>query len=241
MIGEISPVVVGALGGSGTRAVARIVERGGRFMGANLNHAHDALDIAHFDQTFGPRYLRHGETWRYRTAFERAVRAHCAASSDHAAPWGWKHPHSYLFIEFLNKRFPGLHFIHLVRDGRDMAFSNNQRQLRRYGHIALGNGDDVDPVRRIRFWAWANLRAAEAGESLLGERYLRVRLEDICETPIAEVERLNRFTYADPNVAPAVQLVERPSSLGRWRYQDPSLIARLEDAAGDALRRFGYT
>jgi hypothetical protein len=235
-----SPLVIGGLGGSGTRPVARIVARTGRFMGTNLNPPHDAMDIAEFDWKHGLEYLREGETDELREDFEAALAAHLEPKEDEEQPWGWKHPHSYLLIPLLAKRFDKLRFVHVVRDGFDMAFSSNQNQLTHYGLFALGHGADDDPVRRIRFWAWANCRAADEGESLLGDRYHLIRFEDLCREPEATVERLLRFAQVADDVPVPLDEVAAPPSLGRARQAHPEYIDNLEAAAGDALRRFGY-
>lgn len=234
-----SPLVIGGLGGSGTRPVARIIARTGRFMGTNLNPPHDSMDMAEFDWRHGLDYLRSGETDEFRRDFEAALAAHLAPMNGDE-PWGWKHPHSYLLIGFLAKRFDKLRFVHVVRDGLDMAFSKNQAQLRRYGLLALGPGDDDDPVRRIRFWAWANMRAADEGESLLGDRYRLVRFEDLCREPAVTVGCLLRFAQVPENAPPPLDEVTPPPSLGRAREEHPEHVDALEAAAGDALKRFRY-
>jgi hypothetical protein len=235
-----SPLVIGGLGGSGTRPVARIIARTGRFMGTNLNPPHDSMDMAEFDWRHGLEYLRSGETEELRRDFEAALTAHLAPMDDGAEAWGWKHPHSHLLIGFLAKRFDKLRFVHVVRDGFDMAFSKNQAQLRQYGLVALGPGDDDDPVRRIRFWAWANSRAANEGQSLLGDRYQLLRFEDLCREPAGTVERLLRFAQVPEDVPAPLDEVTAPDSLGRARKEHPEYLDELEAAAGDALKRFGY-
>jgi Sulfotransferase family len=235
-----SPLVIGGLGGSGTRPVARIIARTGRYMGANLNPPHDAMDMAEFDWRHGLEYLRSGDTEELRRDFEAALSAHLEPMQDAERGWGWKHPHSYLMIDFLAKRFDRLRFVHVVRDGFDMAFSSNQNQLRHYGLHVLGPGDDDDPVRRIRFWAWANCRAADEGESLLGDRYHRMRFEDLCDAPAATADHLLRFAQAPADLPAPLEEVTAPPSLGRGRKEHADYIDELEAAAGDALKRFGY-
>jgi hypothetical protein len=235
-----SPLVIGGLGGSGTRPVARIIARTGRFMGVNLNPPHDSMDMAEFDWRYGLDYLQAGETAEIRQAFDAALAAHLAPMDETARGWGWKHPHSHLLIRLLADRFDELRFVHVIRDGRDMAFSKNQAQLGRYGLFALGPGDDEDPVRRIRFWAWANMRAADEGENLLGDRYLLMRFEDLCREPDATMNRLLRFAQAPDDVPAPLDEVTAPASLGRAGEAHPEHIDALEGAAGDALKRFGY-
>ncbi|BCW93430.1 MAG: hypothetical protein KatS3mg007_1324 [Thermoanaerobaculum sp.] len=56
--------------------------------------------------------------------------------------WGWKEPRSIYLLPFWNELMPSLRFIHVIRDGRDMAFSANQNQLRKHGKCILGESLD---------------------------------------------------------------------------------------------------
>src|SRR5688500_3007737 len=42
------PMMIGATGGSGTRVIARILQRGGLFLGSNRNRAEDSMPLAAF-------------------------------------------------------------------------------------------------------------------------------------------------------------------------------------------------
>jgi len=233
----------------------RIVRRTGRYMGSNLNPFDDALDLARFDWHWGVRYLRARATgkeqemavWMARD-HDEAVFRHLAPLGDRRqAPWGWKHPHSYLMLPFLNERHRDLRFVHVVRDGRDMAFSSNQQQALHYGPVAPGErgaSAAAGAVRSAAFWAWANGLAAEDGRRHLGERYLCVRFEDLCEEPRGTVARLLDFACDgaadDELIAQAVAEISPPASVGRWRRAEVNLATAVTDAARPVLRRFGY-
>src|SRR5260370_20821937 len=75
--------------------------------------------------------------------------------------WGWKEPRSIYFLPFLDQHWPGTKFIHVIRDGRDMAFSSNQNQLRKHGLFVLGSEvtDAPDPGRIAVLWARTNTEA----------------------------------------------------------------------------------
>ncbi|MEP4309653.1 MAG: hypothetical protein ABJ364_07890, partial [Lentilitoribacter sp.] len=45
-------------------------------------------------------------------------------------PWGWKEPNTHLFLPYLDAEIPNFHYIHVVRNGMDMAFSKNTWQMR---------------------------------------------------------------------------------------------------------------
>lgn len=229
------PLVIGGTGGSGTRVVARIARLGGRYMGNELNRSEDAMPFARFDWSWGRGYLESGPTGAMRDAFEQTLAEHLRAHA--GGPWGWKHPHSYLFLPMLSERFPDMLFVHVVRDGRDVALSRNQQQARHYGSLAVGR--DVDgPVGSAAWWAWANQRARSLGERLLGDRYLLLRFEDLCARPREVVPGLARFAELEKH--DLAGQVEAPGSLARWRSGDPGEVARIEAACGAGLELFGY-
>ncbi|MGH2979421.1 MAG: sulfotransferase [Solirubrobacterales bacterium] len=246
-----SPLVIGGTGGSGTRVVTQIVFRAGRYMGARVNNSLDARPFARFDWRWGLRYLqrRFGEwTPEFEAelvrAHDEAVQRHLAAAGGDPVAWGWKHPHSYLMLPFLHQRHPGLRFLHMVRDGRDMAFSENQYQAERYGPTALGaRWAGPEPVRSAAYWAWGNTLAADDGQEL-GEKYLCVRFEDLCADPVPTVRRLLGFAVPDADVdrfmEGSLRDISPPASLGRWRDAPPEEVAAITEAAGPALARFGY-
>jgi hypothetical protein len=234
------PLVIGGTGGSGTRIIAEIADAAGWFMGAEVNpYTWDAMPFVRFDMANGPGIVAGRCAETTGAAFDKALAEHLAGH-DPRCPWGWKHPHSYLLLPFLAERLPGMRFVHVVRDGRDVAVGKNQNQPRLYGDVVLGPGA-LSPVRSIRFWARANLRAATEGPRLLGERYLLVRLEDLCASPRREVARLLDFACRrrdDELVTEAARLVSSVPTIGRWRQAPPAIKSALRE--GDALARFGY-
>src|SRR5262249_10318320 len=121
---------------------------------------------------------------------------------------------------------------------------SNQNQLRKHGHVLLRGGhvDASEPVRSIALWSALNLATAEYGETLLRERYLRIRFEDLCHTPAATIVRVLDFFGLTADVGEiAAREVQAPESLGRWRSQDSeSLLRELHHIGGPALERFGY-
>jgi hypothetical protein len=239
-----SPLVIGGTGGSGTRVIAQIVQATGRFMGAKVtDYTLDAVPLARFDWAHGRDILSGRATASSVAAFRRALARHLSGH-DPQRPWGWKHPHSYLLLPFLAEHCPELLFVHVIRDGRDIALSGNQNQVGHYGDIALGPAEP-SPARSLRYWAWANTRSADEGSRLLGERYLLLRLEDLCADPESEVPRLLRFArYTGPEPYSAItRLITLPPTIGRWRTSalaDASASDR-DVTASDALKRFGYT
>ena len=144
------PSIMGATGGSGTRVVARIARRAGLFIGTNLNPAEDSLDIAeYYDRWINP-YLWHAPG--LGPDVQPEMRAELGPLLErHRAPaeggrWGWKEPRSIFLVSFLARSLPGLRLVHVVRDGRDVAFSKNQNQPRKHADAFLGS-ESAEPRR----------------------------------------------------------------------------------------------
>ena len=186
-----APLIIGATGGSGTRVVARIARQAGYDLGRNVNSAEDALEFYSFHDKWINRFvgterkglrLTAGELERMKSEFQSALDRHWPSNSQ-TMHWGWKAPRSIYLLLFLHEQFPNLKFIHVVRDGRDMALSRNQNQLNKHGAAVLGWSERLfrsKPERSLLLWERVNLHAAEFAESKLHQDYLRVRFEDLC-------------------------------------------------------------
>ncbi len=163
-----------------------------------------------------------------------------------SSPWGMKNPRIMFFLPHLHRHFPDLKFIHLVRDGRDMAFSGNRFQLNTLGDLFSSTlrtrlAGAPPPVRAVALWSEANGMVARWGEATLGPRYLRVRFEDLCTDPVAAVRRICDFLETHSADARAfLPLIQAPDSIGRWRGQAPDLLKAIVVEGQAGLRAFGY-
>ena len=84
---------------------------------------------------------------------------------ENALAWGWKEPRSIYLISFFDTVMPGFRFLHFMRDGRDMAFSENQQQLKKHGDAVLsGIPRRKKQLRSIALWSTMNTQAADFGE-----------------------------------------------------------------------------
>lgn len=250
------PLFIGAVGGSGTRVVARLAKRAGYFLGTNLNEQEDAMDLFEFHERWIDRYLAAEVSGRQLPADEMARMtaefrsciaqhlAHWPDAENAGARWGWKAPRGIFLLPFLHAQFPEIKFVHVLRDGRDMAFAANLGQLDKHsGHIltARERWFGRRPERAISFWDRVNSRAAQYAETHLAQNYHLVRLEDLCERPTETTAELFEFLEADGDAAAVASAeVSRPQTIGRWRNHGERLVADLHRAGSTALRKFGY-
>jgi len=242
------PSITGATGGSGTRVVARIVRTAGLYTGEKLNPYEDAVELGFYSDRWIDRYVEAGGdvgagTYAEMEADLRGVLAdHLSIVTDGAVAWGWKEPRSIYLLRFWSETMPDVRFLHFLRDGRDMAFSENQNQLTKHGAAVLG--DDLRKAkthtRSIALWNRVNLAAADFGERELGPRYMRVRFEDLCAEPAATIGAILDFFGLEGDAEAAAAEVRPPDSLGRWQLRRRKVIDELTETAGPALERFGY-
>ena len=298
---ERGPVVIGGVGGSGTRTVSELALNLGAHMGTLLNPALDnlwftflfnrpswkrnfpelkqqlqAVSLLHKATTLG---LKNNVTESERqliacieTEFNEADKvlgaktqsdiANSLLKSTGLGPssnpiWGWKEPNSHIFLPALLAHFPNLKYIHMVRNGLDMAYSNNQQQRQQWKnclhiykpydvahHQKDDKGDAIkhQPVwQSLNYWISANLRAIDIGRSMPNNNFLLVNYENLCYNPVAESSKIAKFLNTEitafdlqqyaANIAPA-------STIGRHKDYEP---LTLTAAHKDAINQIGYT
>jgi hypothetical protein len=162
------------------------------------------------------------------------------------AVWG---PDNLLHMRAIKHQIPGALFIHVIRDGRDVAHA-----LRTRGFIRPFPWD-----RRYRLlvsalhWKWKVRRGCSVGREL-GSDYLEVRFEDLVLQPQPTLARIGDFIGAplDYNVIrnsqPIVPNTSFPEELsgsfapvGRWKKQlRAEEVGQLEALIGDELQELGY-
>jgi hypothetical protein len=252
-VANFAPLVIGATGGSGTRVIARIAKLAGYNLGTKLNSAEDALEFYSFhDHWINPfvSARRCGGTltpWqsaRMKESFYAALAGHIPEAERRRVRWGWKAPRSIYLLAFLHAQFPQMKFIHVLRDGRDMALSPNQNQIRKHGRAVLSWRERFFrsvPERSILVWDRVNSQAADYGETSLRENYLRVRFEDLCTKPLETTVQILNFLEATIDPEPIARTeITPPASIGRWQTCPQQIVAKLEATAATSLRQFGY-
>jgi len=251
-----APLVIGGTGGSGTRALRAALAAAGVFMGVRLNESGDAMDFEPFLDDWINPLLGRARSLDYRLqdlpaeilvpvrhGF-RAALATYVRDRPRGRIWGWKNPRSMYVLPVILDRCPGTRFIHMVRDGRDMAVSTNQNQVRK--HYAALFGHPLPPdlaLASIELWQRANLEVAAWCQARLGTRHRRIRFEDLCTDPAGTLRDLLRWMggdYGDRIALAGASAISAPSSMGRWRRLPAAQLAVLEGLAGTGLAKFDY-
>ena len=164
--------------------------------------------------------------------------------------YGNKTPIHVLSLPPLSRLFPEARFVHVLRDGRDVALS----------YLESDFGPDTVEGAALRWRHWTG-RGVAAGRRLGPERYREVRYEELVDEPERVARSICEFVmldfddamlrYADraeeilsgvtfPHSHQGLRL--RPTKgLRDWRSQMSAGDAvRFEALAGDLLSRLGY-
>ncbi len=241
------PIVVGAIGGSGSRVIVDLLTASGLYMGGQLDsRTGDSLPMRRYLARHFDRIIRDqsAETANAPSSaapreFRRVMRAHRSGISSPDAEWGWKNPRSMWILPFLSRQFPRSRFIHLVRDGRDMALSTNRLLLDVHGDTILGVGRSGDTARdQLELWALGNTRAKADAKRLFGDRSLCIRYEDLCADPLPQLRRLLEFLERDlaaESIAKIARSIKTPSSIGRGHRSRLDALVKPSDAQRTAL------
>lgn len=163
---------------------------------------------------------------------------------------GDKTPGHSRYMAELAELLPEARFVHIVRDGRDVALALKD--------VKFGSANGTQAAYH---WARRVRRAEKIGHELGPGRYLRVRYEDLTTMTEAEVKKICHFLGLEfePGM---LRYFERPDAvfaglagqahhrrlrlpvtkgLRDWRQQMPRRdIQRFEAIAGDVLRDLGY-
>lgn len=156
--------------------------------------------------------------------------------------WGWKEPNTHIFIKYLATYFKQMKYIHVIRHGLDMAYSNNQAQLFNWGKLFGVDPDSIMtlPQKSLRYWIRANRQAIILGHRLLGSRFYLLNFDRLCDNPASEVDYLLDFIgikKKNIDIKDIISLIRTPVSSGRYKKYDISVFT-AEDIS--AVREMGF-
>jgi hypothetical protein len=183
---------------------------------------------------------QHDSEWLSARA-ESLIRE-CAGPARENSMWGWKEPNTHLVLPRLKELAPHVRYIHVVRNGLDMAYSQNQNPLRAWGTRFLGMDPvTVTPRFSLKFWVAVQRRVLETAQGMSG-RFLMIDYDRFCADPARELPSLLEFIGLEASparLAGAASLVRPPDSIGRFKafprdHFDPDDVAFVASMGFDA-------
>jgi hypothetical protein len=254
-----APIVIFCKSHSGSRLLVRLMEAAGIFMGAHQNLSGDSWDILpivrYLVMRYYPEYagVLRGEDPLLADMMEAALLRHLAGYDPaEGRRWGWKLCETTFILPVVARLFPNAQFIHLIRDGRDVAFSNHTGATDVFWRKVIFDRADIQQWEGLPLTGegyrrqphlfnaqhWANsVRVGHDAATGFGQRCLELRYEDLCLNLEASTARLSDFLGLDS--VPAALPTAHSDSVGKFRRQLPrnrrsviELIAPMQAVLG---------
>jgi len=165
----------------------------------------------------------------------RAIFDQFAASQGHVR-WGDKTPEYCRHLPLIHELFPDAQFLHVIRDGRDVAQSIFQ--------TGFGSKNAYEAARD---WKRTVSDIRTFGAQVAPGSFLEIRYEDLLRNPVGTMDRVadglgieNRAAVI-ADVAPRLRGFVRADNTRKWKHQLTGReIECFEAFAGDELRTSGY-
>jgi Sulfotransferase family len=165
--------------------------------------------------------------------------------------WAANTPEEILYVPLIKKTVQNALFIHVIRDGRDVALSlSRKRYIRPFPWK-----EREDLMGAAIYWDWIVQKGREYGRQL-GPDYMEIHFEDLIAQPREALARVGEFicqhldydriqrralgSVAKPNTSFRSEAADF-NPVARWKKQfTPEQLLLFEGLVGDQLRNLGY-
>jgi len=144
--------------------------------------------------------------------------------------WGWKEPNTHIYIKYLAQYFNHIKYIHVIRNGLDMAFAKNQQQLFNWGFLfGVDLLESQKPIcyHQLNYWIKSNNSAIEIAQNALGPQFYLLNYDKLCSDSSKEVAKLMRFLGLNINPKKntmLTELIKLSKAIGRAKDTDLSIF-----------------
>lgn len=149
----------------------------------------------------------------------------------------WKEPNTHIVIQHLQQQLPNLKYIHVMRNGLDMAYSANQNQLKLWGEAYLGRKcSEATPYNSLQYWVKVHLGVLES----VNENVLLLNFDELCQEPDRGVRLILDFLGVDASHSLVERLcscVVTPGSTGRFKQFSLDVF---DEKDLQAVKRLGF-
>lgn len=198
------PYIIIGMHRSGTSLLARVLERGGIFMGVLKDHNYEAFHFLSLNQqSLWSAYknwldpaVPDEEHWKlidakslYKEHFKVNTRLQSLKLKISPQTWGWKDPRNTFTLPMWLQMFPRAKVIHIKRNEQDVV-SSLMRRNQVKGEVYDERLNDIDFCRDL----YQKYLDQASQYSYLSERFIEVQYERLVALEKEEVKRLEEFT-----------------------------------------------
>ena len=172
-----------------------------------------------------------------------------------ARRWAVYDPDNVLYVPKIKKDIPEALFVHIIRDGRDIALS--LKKMGGFAPLPWDRSETRSLLATAMYWEWMVRKGREYGKAFPDD-YIEVRYEELVTHPAETLSSLGRFLdhdldYERIRKAALGRLRETNSSfreesaqaeiqpVNRWKERlSRENVMALESTVGDYLEELGY-
>ena len=254
VLAQQRPIVLMGRGHSGTRVLSHACIRMGVALGTTEDRATgDVIDrgFTELIKRIALRSIAGTASDEIAEAslqtFQVAAFQYYSRVGKHERSWGWKFPETYLITPYVARTFPAARYIHLIRDGRDIAFKEHltDDEKRPLGKGLLSKIQALGPPRHLQAalsWAFQVDNFDQFRQSVDPDQVYDIRFEDLCLSPHETIEGLSDFLHMSltQRCREYLHTCVDPDKVGQYKLREPHLIREVESRIEDTLRRYGY-
>ncbi|WP_411962522.1 sulfotransferase family protein [Mesorhizobium sp. CA5] len=253
------PIVIVNTAHSGSRLLTSILVDAGVYMGSNVSGSLDCLEMVPLVEhaiLFSRSGVPTGNELRDPES-RRLAKCHIGKHLQNigqAERWGWKLCETLLIVPLIKAYFPQAKFVHLIRDGRDVALSPfvaPKAPLWRkvyFGSSELSSWHGFPMTQRAyrahgmlfnaHRWRY-HVDLARGFSRWLGDHYIEVKYEDLVLNCDVTLDRL--FSRLNLPEAPPKKPRLSAKSIGKWRRLSSTDLDSLAAIMEPTLADLGYT
>jgi len=177
------------------------------------------------------------------------------ARSQHMQRWAMYDPDNVLHVERVKRDIPNALFVHIIRDGRDIALS--LKKMGGFTPLPWDRDPTESLVATALYWEWMVHKGRGHGRKFPAD-YIEIRYEDLITNPRETLSKLGGFIDHDLDYD-RIQRVslgrlsetnssfreegakETANALGRWKERLARAdVAAIEGTVGECLEENGY-
>ena len=153
--------------------------------------------------------------------------------------WGWKEPHTIFFLSEIQKYYRNARYLLVLRNGLDMAYTQNVQQMVHWGKRYQIDSKDLSPKNKFDYWYKSNRATINLIKEFYPKNFLVLKLEDLCSVKEKKIMQLLSFAGLDSSKIPLEiwNIPKLPASSGRYHQQDTSWV---DTSVKNKLAEIGY-
>jgi sulfotransferase family protein len=177
------------------------------------------------------------------------------AKSQQMERWALYGPGNVLHVERVKREIPNALFLHIIRDGRDIALS--LKKMGGFAPLPWDRSQTDSLVATALYWEWMVRKGRTQGRKFSAD-YMEIHYEDLITNPRETLSKLSGFIDHDLDYD-RIQRVglgclsetnssfrgdgekEQLNPLARWKKRlAPADVAAIESTVGECLQENGY-